>query len=57
MKTNKTMDMKTLMAKVQDSITTFRSKEDLIKQRIQNLIEQEYMERDPNNRSKLIYIP
>jgi hypothetical protein len=51
------MDMKTLMAKVQDSITTFRSKEDLIKQRIQNLIEQEYMERDPNNRAKLIYIP
>lgn len=57
MKTNKTMDMKTLMTKVQDSITTFRAKEDLIKQRVEYLITQEYIERDPNNRAKLIYIP
>jgi len=57
MKTNKTMDMKFLMTKVQDSITTFRAKEDVIKQRIQNLIETDYMERDPNNRAKLIYVP
>lgn len=34
MKTNKTMDMKVLMQKVMDSITTFRAKEDMIKQRI-----------------------
>jgi len=57
MKTNKTMEMKVLMQKVMDSITTFRAKEDMIKQRIQHLIEQDYIERDPNNRAKLIYVP
>jgi len=57
MKTNKTMMMKDLMQKVIDSITTFKAKEDMIKLRIQHLIEQDYIERDNTNRAKLTYVP
>ena len=57
MKTNKTMLYKDLMQKVMDSITTFKAQPNMIKERIQSLIENDYMKRDEDIRAKLIYVP
>jgi hypothetical protein len=57
MKTNKTMLYKDLMQKVMDSITTFKAQPAMIKERIQSLIENDYMKRDEDIRAKLIYVP
>lgn len=57
MKTNKTMLYKDLMQKVMDSITTFKAQPTMIKERIQSLIENDYMKRDEDIRAKLIYVP
>jgi len=57
MKTNKTMMFNDLVQKVMASVLTFKAQPQQIKGRIQHLIENDYMERDKDNRAKLIYIP
>ena len=57
MKTNKILPMAKLIEKVMESLNLFRAQPQMIKHSIQNLIEKEYLERDKDDRTKLIYIP
>jgi hypothetical protein len=57
MKTNKVMMMNDLVQKVMASVMNFKAQPGTIKTRIQHLIENDYMERDKNDKAKLTYIP
>ena len=57
MKTNMKMSMGDLRMKVMDVIKNFKAQPAMIKGRIDHLINAEYMERDSNDRTTLIYIP
>jgi len=57
MKTNMVMSLNDLKLKVMETVRNFKPQPNMIKQRIDFLIEAEYMERDPNDRAKLIYLP
>lgn len=57
MKTNMIMSMGDLRMKVMDVIKNFKAQPAMIKGRIDHLINAEYMERDSNDRTTLIYIP
>jgi hypothetical protein len=57
MKAHKTMLYNDLMQKVMATIQNFKAQPAQIKLRIQHLIENDYMERDKDNKAKLIYIP
>jgi hypothetical protein len=51
------MSLNDLKLKVMETVRNFKPQPNMIKQRIDFLIEAEYMERDPNDRAKLIYLP
>lgn len=57
MKTNMVMTMNDLKLKVMETVKNFKPQPAMIKTRIDHLIDAEYMERDPKDRTKLVYLP
>jgi cullin 3 len=57
MKARKTEKHNQLLEDVMRQITIFLPQPQMIKQRIESLIEREYLKRDENDRSKYIYLP
>lgn len=57
MKARKTDKHNSLMEDVIRQITIFMAQPQMIKQRIESLIEREYLKRDDADRSKYIYLP
>jgi hypothetical protein len=57
MKARKTEKHNQLLEDVMRQITLFMPQPQMIKQRIESLIEREYLKRDDADRSKYIYLP
>lgn len=57
MKARKTEKHNQLLEDVMRQITIFMPQPQMIKQRIESLIEREYLKRDENDRGKYIYLP
>lgn len=57
MKARKTEKHNQLLEDVMRQITLFLPQPQMIKQRIESLIEREYLKRDDADRSKYIYLP
>ena len=57
MKARKTEQYPILLNEVISQIKMFRCEPPMVKQRIEKLIEREYLERDENDKKMLIYIP
>lgn len=57
MKMRKTEKANDLLAEIIRQIKIFQAQPVMIKQRIESLIEKEYLERDPKDRTMLIYKP
>jgi len=57
MKTNMVMPMAELKQKVMESVRTFKAQPKMINERIHYLIDADYMERDPRDRTRLVYLP
>jgi hypothetical protein len=57
MKARKTEKHNQLLEDVLRQITIFMPQPQMIKQRIESLIEREYLKRDDDDRSKYIYLP
>lgn len=57
MKARKTETHPILVNLVIDQIKMFKCEPKLVKQRIEKLIEREYLKRDENDKGKLIYLP
>lgn len=57
MKARKTMKINDLQVDIVKYCNNFKPQPNHIKQRIEALIEQEYIERDVHDRTKLIYRP
>ena len=57
MKARKTEKHNQLMEDVIRQISIFMAQPQMIKQRIESLIEREYLKRDDGDRSKYIYLP
>jgi hypothetical protein len=51
------MPMAELKQKVMESVRTFKAQPKMINERIHYLIDADYMERDPNDRTRLVYLP
>jgi len=56
MKTRKELDHKDLIAEVIRQLTQFQAKPNMLKKRIATLIDQEFIRRDPNNRTRYLYM-
>jgi len=56
MKIRKTMEHKDLIPEVIRQLTQFQAKPVMLKKRIATLIDQEFIRRDPNNRTTYHYI-
>ena len=57
MKTNKRMDYKDLMTEVLQALSMFQPQPHFVKQRIEKLVEDEFLARDADDRSILVYMP
>ena len=57
MKARKTEKHNQVIEDVIKQISIFMPQPQMIKQRIESLIEREYLSRDPNDKSKYIYMP
>lgn len=57
MKARKTEKHNQLLEDVMRQISNFLPQPQMIKQRIESLIEREYLKRDDNDRAKYIYLP
>lgn len=57
MKALKTAAMNELISRIIEDIRLFKPDMKMIKKRIENLIERGFMERNPDDNKKLIYIP
>ena len=57
MKARKVLMYQDLLRDVMTQITLFKAQPKDVKVRIESLIEREYLERDPTNKSKFIYKP
>ena len=57
MKTNKRMPYKELMSEVLSALSMFEPQPQFVKQRIEKLVEDEFLARDANDRSILVYMP
>lgn len=57
MKAQKTYSYQALVTDVMRNITMFKADPKVVKEQIEVLILGEYMKRDENNRTKLIYLP
>jgi cullin 1 len=56
MKARKALQHQQLVAEVVEQLTLFRPNPKAIKQRIENLIEREFLERDPDNPNLYKYL-
>lgn len=57
MKTNKKMDFNELLSEVLQALSMFQPQPKFIKQRIEKLITDEFLARDTEDRSMLVYLP
>ena len=57
MKTHKRMDMNELITEVLGSLSMFQPDPKLIKQRIEKLIQDEFLARDEESKNILVYLP
>lgn len=57
MKTNKRMEFKDLLAEVLSALSMFQPQPQFVKQRIEKLIQDEFLARDAEDRSILVYLP
>ena len=57
MKTHKRMDMNELLTEVIQALNMFQPDPNLIKQRIERLIQDEFLARDENLKNILVYLP
>ena len=57
MKAQKTYRYQTLVTDVMRNITMFKADPKMVKEQIEVLIRDEYMKRDDNDRTVLIYLP
>jgi len=57
MKTNKRMDYNELLQEVISALSMFQCQPVFIKQRIEKLIQDEFLARDAEDRSVLVYLP
>lgn len=56
MKSKKSMDVNTLMNEVLASLHMFKPQPPIIKKRIEHLIDREFLKRDENDKTILIYL-
>ena len=57
MKTQKSYKMSLLMADVMRNISLFKAEPKMVKEQIDNLMTQEYIKRDENDRQIIVYLP
>ena len=57
MKAKKTLHLNALMEEIMSQVTLFQVQPNLIKERIESLIEREYLKRDDTDRNLFVYLP